>query len=379
MRRVSHHRERAVILAALVGDLDTAWPLRERSPLDWTWILERLRAHALGARFWVEAQATALAAALSPELRALLEREAHEVAARNALLVHRALEAIATLDAVGVPALPMKGAALCVALPSYGAMRPMHDVDLLVRPEHLILAADALGRVFPSATLVRDYDGERGADQALRDQIENLYTFEAEDGMILELHHAWPGVRTRATAVTAFDRARPVAHRGRRVLVPSPEDLLGSACVHVVVHHGGTDRAMLLRHVADVRALLDSGASPDDARDLYDDGGGDAVDRSLRLLADAREEARNPGVPRSSASIALDPGLQGRIRTRVGNLVARMARVWQGLTRQGLRAVVPTRAFMVGVYGKDAGGRKLPLLHLHRWGGIVVRTLRGRR
>lgn len=377
---VSHRRERALALAALAGVVDTAWPLRELSRVDWPWMLDRLRANALGARFWAQTQRTEVAEAMPARIRELLERDAHETAARNALLVHVALEAIAALDTAGVTAMPMKGVALCAALPSYGAVRPMHDVDLLVRAEDLARAAHALRGVFPSETLVRDYDGlEREADEALRDEVENLYTFQSGDGTIVELHHAWPGVHSRTAVVTAFDRALPIVHRGRRVLVPSVDDLLGSACVHVLVHHGAADAAMLLRHVADVRALLDGGASPANARALYDVGGGDTVARSQRLLADAREEARHPGARRCPASIAFDPGVHGRIRTRARNLGARIARVWGGVRRQGLRAVLPSRAFMTGIYGKDAAGAKLPLFHLRRWGGILVRTLRGRR
>jgi len=376
----AHDRERALVLAALAGAVERAWPLEEGlEGLDWEWLLGRLGEHALGARFWAEAQAAGrLMAAIPPATRALLEADAEAVAAHGARLVHLALQASAALDAAGISSMPMKGVALLLGAPGFGAARAMSDVDLLVRPRDLRRAADALAPLFPSRKVEHEYDGaERDVDEALRGGIASLYTFCTADGAVLELHHAFPGVRAPGAAEAAFDRGRTLVHRCQAVRVPSLDDLLGSACVHVLEHHFGTERGMLLRHVADVRLLVASGASPERATALYDAGGGDTVARSLALLAGAREEACRRGAPRSVASLTLD-GLDAQVGSWARNLATRIDRIWGSARRHGLRTVFPPRSFMVGLYGPAAEGPGLPLLHLHRWGAILVRTLRGR-
>lgn len=375
-----HHRERALVLAAVGGCLDAAWPVGGGlAHLDWAWILRRVRESSLGARFWSESlRSSRLASAVPTEVRAELEADAHATAAQNARLVHLALEAIAALQVEGIDALPMKGVAVCLVLPRYGATRPMSDVDLLVRPGDLERSVQALARVLPSSKLVRDYDGaDRDAERALRDGVESLYTFFADDGAILELHHGLPGVHSAAAARAAFERAHLASIRGRGVLLPSLDDLLGSMCVHVLEHHGAGQRTMLLRHLSDVEELVGAGASAEGAKALYDTGGRDPVARSLRLLDQAKEEAHSSAAPRSVAGLAVDPGTEGRIRYWATNVGARVARVRAALGKYGLRAVLPTRKFMVTMYGPDAAGPKLPLAHLRRWAGILARAIRG--
>lgn len=376
----AHVRERALVVAALAGALEGAWAAEgDLSGVEWSWVLRQLRAHRLGARFWSEAQRAGLMPSLPLAVREELEAEVQETAAHTARLLHLALEAGAALDRAGIPWLPMKGAALCVAAPAYGAARPMSDVDLLVHPRELSRAVEALRPRYPDVSLLRDYDGtDRSADEATRAAIQSAYTFHAEDGAVLELHHAFPGVPSRLGTEGAFERARAVVHRGRRVLVPSPEDLLGSACVHVLVHHGLRDPSMLLRHVADVCVLLAAGAPARRAQELYDVEGRDAVVRSLRLLAEAQGEARLRGGARSTVGVLLAPGLEGRLRQWAANSGWRLGEVLAGFRAHGVRAAFPPREFMVGLYGPAAAGARLPLLHLHRWGAILLRTFRGR-
>lgn len=377
----SHARERALVLAALTGVLDRTWAAEgDLAGLDGGWLVDRLRTHALGALFWSEAVRAGLERSLPGPVAELIQASAHETAAHNARLVHLALEASAALDAAGVASLPLKGAAICLVLPGYGAARAMSDVDLLVHPGDVAKAAQALAPTFRTTHLLRDYDGaERDAYAALRAGVASLYTCYAADGAVLELHHAPPGDPSLRAAEAAFERARPRTERGRQVLLPSLDDLLGAACVHVLVHHGVRDHTMLLRHVADVRVLVEGGASAERARALYDTAAAAPVARSLRLLEEARAEALGEGAPRSAASAALDPGARERLGHWSMKARRRLARAVDGLERGGLRALVPPRAFMVGLYGPAASGPKLPLLHLRRWGAIVTRVIRGRR
>lgn len=375
-----HERERALVVAALSGVLERCWALDALATVDWEWILLRLRAHGLGGRFWSEALRAGLREALPVAVTQALAAEAQETAASNAALVHMGLTACAALDQAGVPSMPMKGVAIALTAPEYGATRAMSDVDLLVHPRDLARARETLVRAFPHVRELRDYDGaDREADQALRDEVPSLYTFLDEAGAVLELHHAFPGILSREGTEAAFERSRTVVARGRTVRVPGFDDLLGTACVHVLVHHDEGERGMRLRHLADVSALLAAGASADVARQRYDVAGADSVARSLELLAEGRRDATVRGGARSAASVALDPGTGRRLRVWAANLLTRGGRFVTAFRKHGVGAVIPPRSFMVGLYGPAAAGPRLPLLHLHRWASIVRRAVQGRR
>jgi hypothetical protein len=60
----------------------------------------------------------------------------------------------------------------------------------------------------------------------------------------------------------------------------------------------------------------------------------------------------------------------------MSGVASRAADAYAGIRSFGWRAIVPPRSFMVDLYGPAASGPLLPLLHLYRWGAIVLRLLR---
>ena len=374
-----HERERILVVAALAGVLAESWPVREGlAGLGWGWTLRRVGELELGARLWSELVRAGADRDLSAAARAELERDAHETAALSALRAEAARRAGAALDDAGVPWMPMKGAALTLLAPEYGATRRALDVDLVVPPDDLERAGGALAASHRLVGEQRDYDGaQRDADAAMRDGVQHLYTFEGVGGVTLELHHAFPGLPRREVTAAIFSRATVVAERGRSVRVPALDDLLGTLCVHAVIHHAG-DRKLALRHLADVSELLARGASPEVARGRFDRWGGSSVAESMRALELAREEARTRGASPGAAGRAVEVSADDRVRAWGSRLRLRGARIVAGLRRSGLAAVLPPRRFMVALYGARANGIRLPLLHLHRWGAIVLRAISGK-
>ena len=377
---IKHERERALVLAAVTGVLDACWAAEgDLSDVAWGWTLRRLDELGLAARIWSEAARVGALSRVPSPSRERLERRAQETAASAALFSAAALGAGAVLDAANIAWMPMKGAALALVAPEYGATRPAVDVDLIVAPGDLERARRALGAALPLLGERRDYDGlERDADAAMRDGIQHLYAFEGLGGVPIELHHAFPGLTQGDFTRAVFERAAPAVARGQPVLLPALDDLLGTACVHAHAVHPG-DRAMGLRLLADVSELLARGASAGVACDRYDAVGGlAAVSRTLRDLAQAREEARTRAETPTRASLAVDPGVGGRLHRWTGAIWARADRTARVLRTHGIRAIVPPRSFMVGLYGSAAAGPRLPLLHLRRWGAVVLRTIKGR-
>jgi hypothetical protein len=209
-----------------------------------------------------EAEAEALvAAALEQGLAGLLraavgERDDWPASARRRLAdAHRALlargvvqlqlqaRAARLLEAAGVPALPLKGAAVAETLYASVADRPMADVDLL-----------ALGD-FSAAVAALGAAGFRKLAEA-----DHAWVFhDPESGERLELHHglsSCPGLFP-VDAHGLWTRRRPGP--GPVAWVPCAEDLLVQLSLHAAFQHGLV--LSLVQHL-DLRRLLEGPLDP---------------------------------------------------------------------------------------------------------------------
>lgn len=150
------------------------------------------------------------------------------------MLLSRELgRALRGLDARGIPAIVLKGQALAETLYRHPAMRPYHDLDLLVPPRHRFEANHvllALGyRLLAEHS--RSFDVER----------EGATTYEARNNARVDLHwrllteprNAW----NEAEEASVWARAVPIQLAGTATLTLSDEDLLLYLAVHLAVHH----------------------------------------------------------------------------------------------------------------------------------------------
>lgn len=154
------------------------------------------------------------------------------------------LERIAeAFEREGIDVMVLKGAALLLCLYEHPGLRPMCDIDLLIRP------ADA-GR---AERLLAELGYGRG-NSLLRDDFYPRYHYEAEylgagpHAIRLDLHvRPWRPLRYRQTVPedAMWERRRFVPIGGARVSIPGRSDLL----VHLMCHaafHGGTRLLWLL-------------------------------------------------------------------------------------------------------------------------------------
>jgi hypothetical protein len=179
--------------------------------------------------------------------RRRLTEVARSVWAANAVLARHWGEATAALRQAGVATLTLKGMALANVVYAEPGLRPMADVDLLVRPtEHAIALATlrALGYRTPGEGA--DLLGESRSFAEL-----------VRDGTRIDLH--WHAARyLRFEGVVEVDheglwsRARPLLTPEGQSLMLSPEDLL----LHLVLHLTlGSDFARVLWY-ADIDAVV---------------------------------------------------------------------------------------------------------------------------
>jgi hypothetical protein len=223
--------------------------------------------------------------------------------------VHRTLaagmEAVDTLGAAGVPTMLLKGAAILAARPAHIGIRPMDDVDILVKRPAAQRAIDALEAEGWHG--VHGTGGPVGVWHAV-----DLVRAEHER---VDLH--WSATVVPGDDQAIWDDARSASLLERSVLIPSPAFQLLTTCVHGV----GAEPAPV-RWIAD--ALLGLGA-------------GEAID--WQALVD-EAVSRGVAVPLSQALSGLREHFDapvpaevlGRLRRErgIGERLAHRAAAWSG-------------------------------------------------
>jgi hypothetical protein len=187
-------------------------------------------------------------------VRVRLEQGWRASGVRNALLLAHLGEVLRRFDDASVPVIVLKGADLAERVYEDVSLRPMSDVDLLVRPDRIGAAVgvlDALG--FAPEDARGPHPSRQVAPIA-----ENLHVapMTRRGGIRVEIHYA---IATAAEAGSIdhegiWSRAAQALIGGVPAPVMTPEDLLLHLCIHVAVHHGFEAR---LVQVCDIPAVVD--------------------------------------------------------------------------------------------------------------------------
>ena len=168
--------------------------------------------------------------------------------ARNQVRLRGLAPLLSDLQAAGVGVLLLKGAALLAAtLPDF-SLRPMDDIDLLVRPDQVSAAMRCLA--------ARGYHPVNVHPWTVRAVLMDEgpgYPFANAEGDQIDLHWHAMHLDCRPQADAAFwDEARAAQLFGTAVRVPRPADLLLQICAHAA----GWNPTHGLRWAADAAVIL---------------------------------------------------------------------------------------------------------------------------
>ncbi|MEJ5310848.1 MAG: nucleotidyltransferase family protein [Anaerolineae bacterium] len=175
-------------------------------------------------------------------------------ARRNLLAFHALGQAIAHLNAHGIPTLLLKGVALALALYKNEALRPMGDADLLIPREDVPRAVALLRElgyttpipeVRPGARL--DYDGEL----FLQSDVAHAAPIDLHWNLVNA-----PNYRRSAAEAWLWESAQPVTVGAAAGRVLSDEAQLIHLCAHKVLHHNETDADATGLWTYDIARLL---------------------------------------------------------------------------------------------------------------------------
>lgn len=316
---------------------------------------------------------------VTDERRARLARERADDIARAAADLLDARRVLLWLDDAGVPTLVVKGAALAHTLYEHPHLRPIQDVDLLIRKQD----ATQVRAMFEAhrAEWIPHVSGDFVLSQfhyATSDAGGCRHTYDVHWRAVNPLAFAhlfqWEALASAAVPVPALG---PHARTVTDVVA------LQLACAHKAAHHRGSDRLIWLFDIHLLAERLDPAAAAQLVTSSVQGG-------ISRLVGQGLAEAHEAYGGRSSAVLAAALGravrnsreateyFVSRDRGAVGDLVSdfRALQKWSDRLQFARELVLPPAAYMRRRYA-DAPRVPLPLLYLARLLAGGVRRLRG--
>jgi hypothetical protein len=140
------------------------------------------------------------------------------------------IAAVKLLDAAGIVSVALKGPWFAWYAYPAPALRPMHDIDLLVPPEHAVRAYELLQQ----GGFARTRAFEHGLEQTLA-QDKHLPQLTSANGTVIELHmRCWPGPGPSPRPRDFLARTRRMAD-GDPVRYPAAADLFAHLVIHAAV------------------------------------------------------------------------------------------------------------------------------------------------
>lgn len=158
------------------------------------------------------------------------------------------------LGEAGIDVLVLKGAHLAELVYEEVALRPMGDVDLLVRPGDLRAATRVLRSLGYEQPGLEGSASPRFQDPVLEQK--EIESFRKPGGLLLDLHYFAfiPGRAGQESAGSVWERARRIRIGGAAAFALSPEDLLLHLCMHAALNHGFDVR---LVNLCDIPVVVD--------------------------------------------------------------------------------------------------------------------------
>jgi peptidoglycan/xylan/chitin deacetylase (PgdA/CDA1 family) len=361
--------EEALLLEAAGG---RCVPTVEDRPIDWARAVQLADWHRMAPLLSEHLRRADQPRAVPRKVLDVLHDEARRSTARGLNLQFELERVLAVLADEQIPAVLLKGAALLETVYDHPGLRPMVDLDLLVRRADVERAhrriQDALGYDVLRARVARD-DAHQLASG------HHHFGLISPDGVVVvELHHRLLADRTEHDVAALWERARARA-AGPPHLVPDPDDL----ALHVAAHFT-YDRIQrkesAVGQLADLvriaqRCTVDWAAVAERARAAR------VADRLYLALASARwlfGDLAPPAVVDDLEPGSFTPALgEAFVRQRV--LSARHSIELEQLAVHGTRRVFPGRGALERYVRRDEPMPSLTRLRARRYVALTRRLV----
>lgn len=348
------------------------------SPDDWTSLIGRGREHRfLPQLHWTLEQADALAAVPQDIRLILTETRRHHTlralsAQRELLLVHRLLRT------AEIGHVFLKGAFLAQFAYPHPALRPLRDLDVVVRPQDAARAHAAM--VAQGYTPLADAPG---MVEACIDQAKHLPGLRSPTGaMLIEVHVNVDSPGGVLAGMEAFRHVTTRTLAAESMPFMDPDDLLVHLCVHAAHFHNFNNGPLI---IADIGFLLQSGAV--DASRCAARAAELGVTRSVALTLALTESCwgdRWPDVtavfgpvPRDLVLIARQLCFQSFQDRASAGFAADLAaaRTWPDLWHPLKAELFPTAATLAAEFGQPRNPLETGWFILKRWHRILTQRV----
>lgn len=357
--------------------------LGKLSPADWESLADRALRFKVEGLFYREIKSRNFPAELVPVVVSNRLRKAYrDLATRNTSLFFDALKVLRSLAENQLPVIALKG--LVLAKDIYGdiALRPMHDMDLLLKEKDLVRA----GRIL----LALGYKQDFPAWESMLKTYHHLPPFENKNGSIVELH--WnivtPDSPVAVDLEGLWERARLIKVDNVAVRAFSPEDLFLHLCIHACFH---LQTVLDLIPFCDMAGLLKTSAAKIDWQLVISRarrwGAQKCVYLMLllvrellgaappdKIMAELKPGDYQPAFLSEALEQILDEKPSGQlIRRRIGKLAKiKKTKGIQGKVLAFLREVFPSKVYLARIYPVSVSSPKIYLCYLFRLGRLMV-------
>jgi hypothetical protein len=222
---------------------------RASKGIDWHRTIRRATALGIAGDVLLHVRA-ANGIQVPPIVVARLERIYYAQASRYAALREELQLVLGAFADRGIPVILLKGAYLAAQVYANVALRPMRDLDVLVRAADLGRAGDELERLG-----YRPNESWRSRQWYLDQAFHHLVPYASPRGpAIVEVHRELAPVSLpiKLPADGLWRRARPVSRPLAQELALAPDDLLLHLAVHLAGADGFLDGVRVLRDVREI-------------------------------------------------------------------------------------------------------------------------------
>lgn len=356
--------------------------LEKLSPADWESLVDRALRFKVGGLFYREIKSRNFPTELIPVGARNRLRDAYRnLATMNTSLFFDVLKVLKSLADNQLPVIALKGLSLAKNIYGDIALRPMSDMDLLVKEEDLVRA----GRIL----LTLGYKPYFSAWENMLKTYHHLPPFTNKSGAMIELH--WnivtPDSPIKVDLDGLWERACLIKVDNVEVRAFSPEDLFLHLCIHACVHlQTGID----LIPFCDIAGLIKTSADKIDWQIVIERatrwGGHKCVYLMLLLVRELLGAAPPDKImseikPDDYQSVFFDEALEQifdvspsgqRIGIRIGLPMIKKVKGIKGKVLALLKKAFPSRECLASIYPVSVSSPKIYLCYLFRLGRLIV-------
>ncbi|HHT9124388.1 MAG TPA: nucleotidyltransferase domain-containing protein [Candidatus Brocadiia bacterium] len=228
-----------LLLYCLSKETDKAMAerLAQLSPSDWECLIQQSVRHWVAPLLYQRLNALDTATTIPADIAQRLREIYLQCALKNSLLYRELAKVLGTLHDNNIPVIALKGIHLAEVVYGNIALRPMSDVDILVKKSDLTRVEEKLRGAGYALMTYRKYNKAWLEKYNCHFIFTPLIKSGANGGRLyLEVH--WhvqrPDSPFKLDVDYFFERAQPVTIAGIAVLALSPEDLLLHLCINSV-------------------------------------------------------------------------------------------------------------------------------------------------